>query len=104
MVAVLSSRFQVWTLSSPGMRDDPGRKPAELRSAGRPRAAVPTWFLLLADHSQAHALQLPRVEPRHLLSKPSLGAIELVLLGGRCEIARSEQVGYRGLAEPAEPV
>src|ERR1700687_5213636 len=33
MVAVLSSRFQVWSLSSPAMRHDHDPHPAELRSA-----------------------------------------------------------------------
>src|SRR5437660_4371284 len=58
----------------------------------------------LSNDSEPHALQLACVEPCDLLAKPCLGAIELVFPGCRCEVARSEQVGNRGLTELAEPV
>src|SRR6267378_7471746 len=74
---------------------------ASFRLDGRGR---PSPHKLLPNHSQTHALQLACVEPCNFLSEPRFRAIELVLLGCRCEVARAEQVGDRGLAEPAEPV
>src|SRR6266576_3422664 len=58
----------------------------------------------LPNHSEPHALQLACVEPCDLLAKPCLGAIELVFPGCRCEVARAEQIGDRGLAKLAQPV
>src|SRR6202163_1203421 len=70
---------------------------------GRPRRPS-LHELSLPDHSEPHALQLAGVEPCDLLSEPEFCAIELVLPGGRCEVARSEQIGDRALAKFAEPV
>src|SRR6266481_4237140 len=91
--ALLSAEVETFpVLSSGGWLDDLSR------------TGVSAPHRLLPNHSQPHALQFSCIEPCYLLAEPNLGAIELVFLGCRCEVARSEQVGDGRFAELAEPV
>src|SRR5258708_4795754 len=99
-----SSEFWVPSLVTQIARDAAMIAAETLRSCaplGRPRRPS-LHELSLPDHSESHALQLAGVEPCDLLAEPDFRATELVLSGRRCEVARAEQVGDRGFAEPGE--
>src|SRR5450759_4209021 len=99
-----SSEFWVLGVGRTLLSAEVGTHAGSCLSLDLSRTGVSAPHHLLPNHPQAHALQLGGVEPGDLLAEPGFGAGEFVLLGCRCEVARGEQVGDRGLAKLAEPV